>query len=79
MHVKIRHKNDEEPVYLCTVPGPENVEGVVKAIARAGGVIMRRNGQVIATHDPSSQLRYDFIFTEKSIYAEIVVHDEPQA
>lgn len=81
MRIVIRQENDLEPIHLCRVNGPEDVEGVVKTIARAGGVILRKEcegGHRVAT-DPTSQLRYDFILTEKDFYAEIVIGSSQEA
>jgi len=78
--VKIRHEKDSEAVLLCHVSGPDSVEGVVKSLSRAGGVIVTKGGTHSIPAEPSAQLRYDFILTDKEFYAEIVVHsDEPKA
>lgn len=79
MQVKIRHTKDSESIHFANISNPGEIENIVKEMARAGGVIVCRNGNRQIALDPSSQLRYDFILTEKSFYAEIVVHDEPQA
>lgn len=75
MKVKIRHEKDTESVLLCNVNGPDDVESVVKALARSGGGIVSKSGNREASDEPSSKLRYDFVLTEKEFYAEIVVHD----
>lgn len=78
MKVKIRHEKDTESAFLCEVNAPDEVEPIVKSLARAGGVIISKSGRTKVTQEPSSQLRYDFILTEKEFYAEIVVHDDRQ-
>lgn len=78
MDVKIRHKSDGESIALCKVNRPGDVEGVVKELARAGGVIIRRDGKerYISISEPTNQLHYEYVLTEKEFFAEIVVHTD---
>lgn len=73
MLVKIRHERDKEPVNFCTIFKPEEIENVIKTLHRAGGIFVAKTGK------QSGDLVYRWVYGEKSVYAEIVVHDEPQA
>lgn len=73
MDIKVRKHKDREGVLLCSVIRPSEVVSVVKEISRAGGI------HVGNTDQPCADLRYRFVMGEHSFYAEIVVHDEPQA
>ena len=73
MDLKIRNSKDKEGVLICTAIRPSEVVSIIKELGRAGGV------HVGGSDKPNADLRYRFVLGPHSFYAEIVVHDEPQA